>query len=383
MQGLAGGLHHVGSLAGIEPGEIVYASFWRRFAALLIDFVVIELIYFVCEILFLICLHLALPSATVMARNGLIDNGLHLIIVLLYFAGLESSPVQATAGKLAFRIYVTDVPGNRISFGQAVGRILGKFLSALPLFFGFLLVLFTQRRQCLHDFLAGTVVIRGHCSRSISGRRGRMQVVRRSLGFFSGGLSLVYMLAIFILFLIEVYYFLQWWGLLGLIVALVAFPLPLIFPFIYWFMADFSVLLFGIWAFGFSAYILSVILRTIAETGDKDATGVQAPDIVEGWADDADVAISLSSNGEYDTGKVEGLGPKTYVPQGAYATGVTHMDEYKEDVATEEWTEFWTWARKRGFRDRAAVDAFLGMPTENLTPLQLVNRIDAKQRAQS
>ena len=86
------------------------------------------------------------------------------VIAWLYFALLESSPWQATLGKLALGIRVTDLEGHRISFPRALGRYLAKFLSLIILGIGFLMVGWTARKQGLHDKLAKTLVLNGRAS---------------------------------------------------------------------------------------------------------------------------------------------------------------------------------------------------------------------------
>lgn len=78
----------------------------------------------------------------------------------LYYALFESSVWQATLGKKALGLEVTDMQGRRIGFGRASGRFFGKILSTIILFIGFFMIGFTERKQGLHDILAGTLVIR-------------------------------------------------------------------------------------------------------------------------------------------------------------------------------------------------------------------------------
>jgi uncharacterized RDD family membrane protein YckC len=78
----------------------------------------------------------------------------------LYFSLLESSGWQATLGKKALGLEVTDLAGRRISFGRATGRFFAKYISAIILMIGFLMAGFTEKKQALHDILAGTLVIR-------------------------------------------------------------------------------------------------------------------------------------------------------------------------------------------------------------------------------
>jgi uncharacterized RDD family membrane protein YckC len=80
------------------------------------------------------------------------------VITWLYFALMESSKLQATVGKLAVGLVVTDNAGERISFLRATGRYFAKILSGLILFIGFIMVAFTSRKRGLHDMIAGTLV---------------------------------------------------------------------------------------------------------------------------------------------------------------------------------------------------------------------------------
>ncbi|MBI4809901.1 MAG: RDD family protein, partial [Ignavibacteriales bacterium] len=76
----------------------------------------------------------------------------------LYFALMESMK-GATLGKMALGIIVTDMKGNRISFGRATGRYYGKIISSLTLSIGYIMAGFTQQKQALHDIIAGCLVI--------------------------------------------------------------------------------------------------------------------------------------------------------------------------------------------------------------------------------
>ncbi len=84
---------------------------------------------------------------------------IEIITPWLYFSLLESSPKQATAGKMAIGIIVTDLQGNRISFGRATGRYFAKIVSAIIIFIGYIMAGFTQKKQALHDMISGCLVI--------------------------------------------------------------------------------------------------------------------------------------------------------------------------------------------------------------------------------
>lgn len=78
----------------------------------------------------------------------------------LYEALMVSSSYQATLGKMALGIVVTDMQGRRISFLRATGRYVGKIVSSMLLLIGYLIQPFTGKRQALHDIMAGCLVLR-------------------------------------------------------------------------------------------------------------------------------------------------------------------------------------------------------------------------------
>ena len=122
-----------------------YSGFFRRFIASIIDIFVI--------ILFIVLIQFILGI-----MDGLFFNIIIFLIVWNYFAFQESSTRKGTVGKQAMNLIVTDLDGNRISFKQATKRFLGKFLAVAPFFAGFLLILFTKKKQALHDIIAKTLV---------------------------------------------------------------------------------------------------------------------------------------------------------------------------------------------------------------------------------
>jgi len=77
----------------------------------------------------------------------------------LYYTAMESSRHQATLGKKALGIIVTDMSGNRISFARANGRFFGKWISGMILNIGYLMAAFTEKKQALHDILASCLVV--------------------------------------------------------------------------------------------------------------------------------------------------------------------------------------------------------------------------------
>lgn len=153
---------------GTSFGKIVkYAGFWRRFGAYLIDFIILFVIQMVIGfILGIIAVASTSNNSYYSSSYDSTVNSLtclsyliSLVITVLYFAGFESSQGQATPGKRAMSVIVVDKDGNRISFGKAFIRYLGKILSGLILGVGYFMIGFTEKKQGLHDMIAGTYVV--------------------------------------------------------------------------------------------------------------------------------------------------------------------------------------------------------------------------------
>jgi len=146
---------------------LLHAGFWRRFAAYLIDGLILSAAAFVLYMLFLF---IVIVPAAASGRRHVDDAAIGLSMLLLwlaiilaqwlYFALCESSAWQATPGKMALNMSVTDMYGRRIGFGQATGRFFGKILSGLVFDIGFMLAGWTARKQALHDLMAGCCVVR-------------------------------------------------------------------------------------------------------------------------------------------------------------------------------------------------------------------------------
>ena len=136
-------------------GTSMYAGFWRRVAAALLDGLIIGAV--------------TAPFTVGMNsgyRYSTTASSVTTVVWWLYSALMESSAKQATLGKMALGIRVTDLDGNRIGFGKATGRHFAKILSALILGIGFLMAAFTEKKQALHDILAGTLVVLGPASQA-------------------------------------------------------------------------------------------------------------------------------------------------------------------------------------------------------------------------
>lgn len=141
-----------------SKSSLVYATFFQRLVASIIDGVITGLLGFVFGfVLGLITAIIGLDETTTMLLSFI--GGV--ILGWLYYAKMESSPKQATFGKALLGIKVTNLEGQPVSFGQATGRYFGKIISgSLTLGIGYLTIAFTAKKQGFHDMIAGTVVVK-------------------------------------------------------------------------------------------------------------------------------------------------------------------------------------------------------------------------------
>jgi len=133
-----------------------FAGFWIRLAAILIDTIVL-----------LIPLKI-LRGLLIEERTGDLatDLGVNLASLALtlcvhgaYRSAFHASGWQATIGKRALGIQVTDLQGRRITLDHAAGRYLAEFVSGWTLGIGYVMAGLSSRKQALHDKIAGTLVL--------------------------------------------------------------------------------------------------------------------------------------------------------------------------------------------------------------------------------
>ena len=169
-----GGVAAIPAYAEYAVPRVEYAGFWLRFFAFLIDNVVLGLgfVLILIPLVFLTGLHEflgqfhpdeELNDAGIFVLMGFVFllATASLVVTWLYHALMESSEWQATLGKKALGLVVTDMAGQRVSFARSTGRHFGKIITNMvPVFIGYIMAGFTAKRQALHDMLAGCLVLR-------------------------------------------------------------------------------------------------------------------------------------------------------------------------------------------------------------------------------
>lgn len=144
--------------AAAPPVEVRYAGFWRRVGVMLIDALVV---FFPAAIV-----RVALGGEIWDTRSAFADRdamawtAFNLTITWLYCALFECSAAQGTLGQQVFGIRVCDDRLKRISFLRACARHFAQWLSVFTCGLGYVVSLWTRRRQTLHDLVAGCVLVR-------------------------------------------------------------------------------------------------------------------------------------------------------------------------------------------------------------------------------
>jgi uncharacterized RDD family membrane protein YckC len=136
-----------------------YAGFWRRFAALILDYILFS------SILFLIgyCVHgsdylrwaMNPERATYNIADVLLTYILGPVVIAAFWVRMAATP-----GKLLLGCRVVDAATLKPPrVGQALLRCFGYLVSFIPLCFGFIYAAWDPRKQGLHDKIARTLVI--------------------------------------------------------------------------------------------------------------------------------------------------------------------------------------------------------------------------------
>jgi uncharacterized RDD family membrane protein YckC len=140
-----------------------YGGFWIRVVAYIVDGILLNIAFGIIGAVIGISLIPADPAkidpVEFMSQMGSFQL-IAVVVTWLYFGLMESSPRGATVGKMVVGLRVVDEQGNRLSFLRATGRFFAKFISALILMIGYLMVAFTERKRGLHDIIAGTLVVK-------------------------------------------------------------------------------------------------------------------------------------------------------------------------------------------------------------------------------
>jgi uncharacterized RDD family membrane protein YckC len=138
------------------PAVVRYGGFWRRFVSFWID----AILLWIASAILTVSMGRDLFERDFGSPQTMLANFISLVVGWLYSALLESGPRQATLGQMVIGIQVTDLGYRRISFARATGRHFAQILCAVTVGVGYLMIAFTEKKQGLHDMVAGCLVVR-------------------------------------------------------------------------------------------------------------------------------------------------------------------------------------------------------------------------------
>ncbi|MDD9995338.1 MAG: RDD family protein [Dehalococcoidia bacterium] len=127
-----------------------YAGRLHRFAAFIIDAIVVSVVIVVLDAIGVI--DIGEPSATDQVLEAIISFGYYILLTAAF---------GATLGKMALGMRVVDESGRKAGFLKVLVReTIGKIVSAIVVFLGFIWILFDGNRQGWHDKIGGTFVVK-------------------------------------------------------------------------------------------------------------------------------------------------------------------------------------------------------------------------------
>jgi uncharacterized RDD family membrane protein YckC len=159
-------------LVAPDGGGVVYVGLATRVFSFVIDAVIINVVAIFVEVgaaLILSLLHL--PSEVKTALFA-VAGAAYILWTIGYFVAFWAGTGQ-TPGARVLQIRVVTSAGAKVKPRQAALRCLGVFLAALPLFAGFVPILYDRKRRGFQDRLAHTLVIEGPQLSLVAVRQGR------------------------------------------------------------------------------------------------------------------------------------------------------------------------------------------------------------------
>jgi uncharacterized RDD family membrane protein YckC len=139
-----------------------FGGFGERLVANFLDF----LIVFSTVIIIMKMLGLSADNAMRLATGVKVTNELSkletiiYIMTLAYYLIMPATPFRGTFGKMIMNLQIVTEQGKRISIVRSLWRYIASFVSAILLFFGFILIIFHSEKRGLHDLMANTYVLK-------------------------------------------------------------------------------------------------------------------------------------------------------------------------------------------------------------------------------
>jgi uncharacterized RDD family membrane protein YckC len=146
---------------GMARTQYVYAGFWIRFLARLIDSMLLYIV--ILPVTFLaVGMRAFDPSRQELDPTFLLTQGILMLFNISLAAAYEVwflANYSATPGKMAIGKKVIVADGSRITYGRALARYLASYISYFTLLIGYIMAAFDDEKRTLHDRICDTRVV--------------------------------------------------------------------------------------------------------------------------------------------------------------------------------------------------------------------------------
>ena len=153
---------------GVQTNDVVYAGFWIRTGAKIVDYIILTIINYAIAIPLSAAFMPQIDPETMAAdpqafKAIMIPSilvGLLQLAVNVFYATWFVGKFAATPGKMACRLEVVTAENQRVSYLRAFGRFFADMLSGMLLCIGYIMVGFDSEKRALHDRICATRVVK-------------------------------------------------------------------------------------------------------------------------------------------------------------------------------------------------------------------------------
>ena len=141
----------------INTGELRYAGFWIRFAAKILDGIILGLPIFGVFMILGVAAASGGPSPWLEFAGAFAQLAFYGLNILysIFFVGRYG----ATPGKMVCKLRIVTAAGEKLTYGRATGRVFAELLSGLICNIGYLIAAFDKEKRALHDHICNTRVV--------------------------------------------------------------------------------------------------------------------------------------------------------------------------------------------------------------------------------
>jgi uncharacterized RDD family membrane protein YckC len=158
------------SAVGFQGEVRIYAGFWWRSLAALVDFFIFTLIVSIV----LLLVRPIIPRQFSVEAHFCIELCVFLLLSFVYYPLCEASGISATAGKRLLGITVKTKDDGRVSILRATIRHVVRIFSGFLYMSGFVICALTRHKQSAHDYVTRTYVVRIERPIGLDKPRGRL-----------------------------------------------------------------------------------------------------------------------------------------------------------------------------------------------------------------